>query len=173
MIMDATTANRLAVQVTGLFDRYHRELYGYLAKMLRDRELAEDLLQETFLRAFRARQQLSRIENPRAWLYRIATNLALDAIKRRRRFAWLPWNTMGEDKGCGGDIGEAVSTNIAVGQALAQMPPADRSLLLLYDHFGFSVRELAPQLRTSEGAMRTRLYRAHVLFRSKYEGGER
>ncbi len=172
MIMDAASADRPAVQLAALFDRYHREIYGYLAKMLRDRQLAEDLLQETFLRAFRARRQLSQIENPRAWLYRIATNLALDACKRRRRFAWLPWNASRSTEG-GADIGETVSTGSAVDQALRQMPPDDRSILMLYDHFGFTITELAETLGTSQGAVRTRLYRAHELFRSKYEKGER
>ena len=92
MIVGTATADRPAVQVTGLFEQHHGEIYGYLAQLLRDRQLAEDLLQETFLRAFRTRHELSRIENPRAWLYRIATNLALNALKRRRRFAWLPWS---------------------------------------------------------------------------------
>ncbi len=173
MLMDATTADRLAVQVTGLFEKHHREIYGYLARLLRDRQLAEDLLQETFLRAFRARSTLGRIQNPRAWLFRIATNLALNALKRRQRLAWLPWSAARQSEGGGRDPGEAVGTRSAVDQALAQLPPQYQSVLILYAHFGLTIAELSEALAISPDAVRTRLHRARELFQSRYAGGER
>ena len=73
--------------VVDLFEQYHSAVFAYLYRVVDDREWAHDLTQETFLRLFRARGRLSQVKNRRAWMYRIATNLALNALKRRRRFA--------------------------------------------------------------------------------------
>ena len=74
-----------------LFERYHQDIFAYLYRMVHEREWAQDLAQETFLRVLRARRRLPEVANPRAWLYRVATNVALNALKRRDRFAWLSW----------------------------------------------------------------------------------
>ncbi len=171
MIMEAAAADTPAAQVTCLFDRYHGELYGYLARVVSDRQTAEDLVQETFLRAYRARAQLTGIENPRAWLYRIATNLALNAIHRRKRFAWLPWNAANAESGPS-DLGDQVSTSSAVEKALARLSPEYRIPLLLSSHFGFSIRELAEAMGISEGAVKVRLSRAREMFRQAYKREE-
>src|SRR5579884_519862 len=69
-----------------LFGACEIRLGRFLAQMLGDRGLAEDLLQETFYEAFRRRDQLGQIGNPEAWLFGVARNLALPALRRRRRF---------------------------------------------------------------------------------------
>jgi len=73
--------------VSRLFELHHGEIFGYLNRMVANRELAQDLTQETFLQAHRARGRLPEVLGQRAWLYKIATNLALNALKRRNRFA--------------------------------------------------------------------------------------
>lgn len=73
--------------VSRLFELHHGEIFGYLNRMVANRELAQDLTQETFLQAHRARGRLPEVLDQRAWLYKIATNLALNALKRRNRFA--------------------------------------------------------------------------------------
>jgi DNA-directed RNA polymerase specialized sigma24 family protein len=73
-----------------LITRYQQPLGGYLAHLTGDRELAADLAQETFLRAYRALGATRPDLLIRPWLYRIATNLAYDFLRRRRRLAWLP-----------------------------------------------------------------------------------
>ena len=96
MDVDAPISRADADLAHALFERHHAEVYAYLCRMLGDAAWAEDLAQETFLRAFAARTSLARVQNPRAWLYRVATNLALNALKRHRRFAWLPWHAGAE-----------------------------------------------------------------------------
>ncbi len=71
--------------VEGLFRAHAPELGRYLVAMVRDRALAEDLLQDTFQDALRSQEQLPRIENPRAWLYGIARHRALRALRGGRR----------------------------------------------------------------------------------------
>ncbi len=67
-----------------LAERHRRELHVHCYRMLGSFEEAEDLVQETLLRAWRGRETLERDEWFRAWLYKIATNACLDAIKRGR-----------------------------------------------------------------------------------------
>lgn len=154
--------------MTDLFERYHVELFAYLLRLVNDREMAQDLVQETFLNAWRARRRSGAIQNPRAWLYRIATNLALNAVKRRRRFAWLPWFAVKETLPTHQATADECGTRDAVETALRALPVTYRAPLLLYAQYGFSVAEVAETLGISAGAVKTRLYRARELFRQAY-----
>jgi RNA polymerase sigma-70 factor (ECF subfamily) len=62
--------------VKQLFEQYHQPIFAYLYRLVNIPETASDLTQETFLQILRQRQKLAAIENPRAWIYRIATYLA-------------------------------------------------------------------------------------------------
>jgi RNA polymerase sigma-70 factor (ECF subfamily) len=155
--------------VARLFGEYQAAVFAYIWRLVRNREWAEDLTQETFLRVFDARDRLPEVANHRAWLYRIATNTALNALRRRRRFAWLPWgaaHTLGWGEP---DVLTKIAQRDAVEAALVALPPNYRAPLLLYSHYGFSIGEVAEALETSEGAVKTRLYRAREMFRQAYE----
>ena len=156
-----------AALIASLFDQYQPALFGYLCRLVGAREWAEELTQETYLRAFNARDRLASIINRRAWLYRIATNVALNAIKRRRRFAWLPW-AAADERARGQDTTERIAEHNAVERALDALSTEYRVPLLLYSHYGFSVQEVAEALSLSEGAVKTRLYRAREMFRQAY-----
>jgi len=167
-ITHTETQNESVSLVTDLFEQYHTAIFAYLYRLTEDREWAHDLTQETFLKVFRARRQLPHVENRRAWVYRIATNTALNALKRHRRFSWLPWHqadltVMGQ--------GEQSDNRITIEQALVQLAPHYRAPLLLYSHYDLSVREVAEALEISEGAVKTRLHRARELFRRAFAGG--
>jgi RNA polymerase sigma-70 factor (ECF subfamily) len=151
--------------VVVLFEQYHTAVFAYLFHLVGDREWAHDLTQETFLRLFRARNRL-----PQAWVYRIATNLAFNALKRHRRFAWLPWRSADVARLTVPDPTEESDRCLTVERALAQLPPHYQAALLLHSHYGFSIREVAQALNISKGAVKTRLYRARKMFRQVYEG---
>jgi RNA polymerase sigma-70 factor, ECF subfamily len=150
-----------------LFELHYGEVFAYLHRMVNDREWAQDLAQETFLTVYRKRDQIAALQNPRAWVYRVATNLALNALKRQRRFAWLPWEWH-EGRANSADPAEAVSRQAQVEAALATLSPEHRAALLLYAHYGFKIAEVAEALNLSEGAARMRLQRARELFRQAY-----
>jgi DNA-directed RNA polymerase specialized sigma24 family protein len=69
--------------VEELFAAHHGEIYAYLIRMLRDPELAADLTQDAFVKAYRNYNVLEKPENARAWLYQIAHRVALDHIRRQ------------------------------------------------------------------------------------------
>ena len=169
-------ADVLSEQVVALFEAYHEPIFGYVYRLVDDAEWAHDLVQETFLRLFETRDRLADVSNPRAWVYRIASNLALNALKRRRRFSWLPWRDgdawHDASRGSLPDPAEAVQLQRQVSRALARLTPDYRAPLLLYSHFDFTVREVAEALELSEGAVKTRLYRAREKFREAYSEDE-
>lgn len=170
-IIPNTMDDTLAGQVATLFEKYHEAIFAYLYRLLDDPGWAEDLTQETFLRLYRTRERLVEVENERAWIYRIAGNLAFSALKRRRRFAWLPWIESDSTRAAHlapADPAERTPEQLAVARALSTLSPTYRAPLLLYSHFDFSVREVAEALDLSEAAVKTRLYRARQMFRDAY-----
>ena len=69
--------------------RYHGRLYNFIYRFVGDRETAEDIVQETFLRAFRKRDEYRAIANFSTWLFTIAGNLAKSELRRRKRWRMI------------------------------------------------------------------------------------
>jgi len=152
--------------VEGLFARHHGEIYAYLVRMLRDPELAADLAQDSFVRAYRAHASLEDPTKARAWLYQIANRVALDEIRRRRIVRFIPWT--GESRGAAPSAERlAMDTRLSgeLERALARIPERQRSALLLAEVHDLSGVELAASLGTSHVAARALLTRARQSLR--------
>jgi RNA polymerase sigma-70 factor, ECF subfamily len=156
-LSSASCAGASAVQLEELFRRYEQRLGRFLAQVVSNRWLAEDLMQETFLTAVRERGRLAEIENPEAWLFAIARNHALHALRRRRR-AWGAIRRLAhERKKSEPDPADAA----AVRDYLARhLPPEDRILLVLRYVHGFDSAELGHIVGRSPEAVRQQLSRA-------------
>ncbi|MGE5333933.1 MAG: RNA polymerase sigma factor [Nitrososphaerota archaeon] len=163
------------------FAQYRPLLLDYLYGMTRDREWAADLVQETFLHAYAASGAPEAISHPRAWLYRIATNTTLSALRRHRRFTWLPLSAVESHENADSsdrwvrpnlpdlpeyDFAVSVAERDAVWKTLAELPPRWRSVLLLQTTGGFEVGEIAVQLGLSEANVRKIVFRAKERFRA-------
>lgn len=168
MITHALEGDGAALLVGQLFDHYSDAIFAYLYRLVDSRETAEELTQETFLRAFKGRARLDSIANPRAWLYRIATNAACDALRRGKRYAWLPWSQADDLHAPHPDVAQVVRERDSVERALAALPLVYRAPLLLYVYDGLSVLEVAGALGLREGAAKMRLRRAREMFRKAY-----
>lgn len=156
--------------VTELFDAYYQPICTYIYCLVDEWDLAHDLAQETFLQLFHTRQRLPSVENQRAWVYRIATHLTLNKLKRQRRFAWLPWHNLENTPHFHWQApDEEVSHRAVIEKALAALPPHYRAPLLLYSEGGLSVREVADALGINENTVKVQLHRARTLFRQAYE----
>jgi RNA polymerase sigma-70 factor (ECF subfamily) len=138
-----------------LLDRHQREIMGYILRSLGDHNLAQDVFQETFLRAFRAYKRLPAEANRRAWLYRIASNACHDAHRQRARSP-LP-------------LGESVAapersdgtTRALAGAVVAFMrslPARQRQTLVLRKFQGMDYDEIAAVLGCSPEAARANVY---------------
>lgn len=146
-----------AASVEEWFSAYESELGKYLVQFVRDRALAEDLLQETFHDAYRASRGVPDIRNPRAWLYGIARNHALRALRRQRRLDRALARLVLRNEQPAAIDSEAASILNLLERTLA---PEDRALVLLRHLHGFDANELAEMTGRSPAAVRQRLSRA-------------
>src|SRR5256885_14756413 len=149
-----------------LFPRHHGEIYPYLARMVREPELAADLAQDTFVKAYRAFDSLEDPDHARAWLYQIAHRVALDEFRRRKIIRFLPWT--GESRGAAPSAEHLALEGRFSGdmeRALAKMPERQRSALLLAELHDLTGLELAAALGVSHVAARALLTRARESLR--------
>ncbi|HEU0001630.1 MAG TPA: RNA polymerase sigma factor [Ktedonobacteraceae bacterium] len=158
------------------FDRLYQHFYvpisKYLAHMVGDDEEGNDLAQETFLKAW---QSLSGIRDGlrfHSWLYRIATNTALDHL-RRRKFRCSRWESSGEDglpaKMYVSGPEEHVAEMEHIQQALAHVSLKYRSCLILQLVVNLSQREIAASLKISEKSVSIYVSRGSEQFRLAYQ----
>ena len=143
------------------FARYHGEIYGFLARMVRDAELAADLAQDTFVKAYRAYDSLEDREKTRAWLYSIANRAALDELRHRKVVRFVPWS--GESRGASPSAEATVLHGQMSGEmerALARIPERQRSALILAEIHDLTGLELAAAMNSSHIAVRALLTRA-------------
>ncbi|MFL5713042.1 MAG: RNA polymerase subunit sigma-70 [Chloroflexota bacterium] len=179
-----------------LTERYRRELHVHCYRMLASFDEAEDAVQETFLRAWRARETFDGSSMIRAWLYRIATNVCLDALRRSARrltnyhsFAEVPWLSPYPDRLLDevapteeepdAVVVERETIELAFLAALQVLPPRQRAALIARDVLGWPATETASALDTSVPAINSALQRARATMqahlparRSEWSAGE-
>jgi RNA polymerase sigma-70 factor, ECF subfamily len=149
-------------RLVGLMSQYQRSLYGFLVLLVADRLVAQDCLQDTFVRAYQQLEKGAAIN--RQWLYKVARNLAVDELRKRRklRLAETELNAFAAH-----ELQED-HRSLRVRQALAQLPTGDRELLYLSGVDGLSAESIGHILGLRPGAVRMRLCRAHKRFRAIY-----
>lgn len=162
------TRDRAAARacVEELYAAHIAEIHSYLSRMVGDDELAADLAQETFVKAYRAFDTLQDMTLARAWLYRIAGRTALDELRRRKVIRFVPWS--GETRGTVASAEDAVLRGRLSGElerALAAIPERQRMALLLSELQELNGVELAAALDTSHEAARALLSRARESLR--------
>jgi RNA polymerase sigma-70 factor (ECF subfamily) len=140
-----------------LFARCERRLGRFLAQMVRDRQLAEDLLQDTFHDAYRDRGRLASIDNEEAWLYGIARNRALNALRRRRRLGTALERLVHQASVSDTDDHELLALRDLLERHVSG---EERALLILRYLHGFSAPELAEMSGKTPEVIRQRLARA-------------
>jgi RNA polymerase sigma-70 factor (TIGR02960 family) len=165
-----------------LSERHRRELHVHCYRMLASFDDAEDAVQETFLRAWRGRSGFDGSSLFRAWLYRIATNVCLDMLRRSshqastlRSFAEVPWLQPYPDRLLDEiapsaeepDVRavERETIELAFLAALQVLPPRQRAALLVRDVLGRPAEETAGLLETSVAAANSALQRARATMR--------
>lgn len=160
-----------------LFERYEVALHRHVYGIVRDEPAADDLLQEIFLRVWTHSNQWNGQGAVKSWLFRIATNLALNHLRSRRRHPEqpleLPENLLDEDDlpdtpGWLVDttslgpaaVVEQVEQAARLQQVLYNLPEEKRELLHLVHQMEFSLREAADELGIPEGTAKSRLHYA-------------
>jgi len=162
-----------------LLRRYRTPLVKYFCRLVRDQALAEDLAQEAFLRVYKARHRYRPDARFTTWLYRIATNLALNAIRDGRGRQRLDVNGSGED---GEASFEFVDPGISVEQQLIEtdrgrmiraaieaLPENQRAAVILHKYQDIDYRQIGKILKVSESAVKSLLFRAYETLRARLE----
>ena len=165
-VSEAWNKDEAARFVETLFAKHHGEIHVYLLRMVRDPELAADLTQDAFVKAYRNYDTLEKPENARAWLYQIAHRVALDEIRRRKIIRFLPWT--GESRGAAPSAEHTVMDLRLSGdlqRALDRIPERQRAALLLAELHDLTGLELAAALGVSHVAARALLTRARESLR--------
>jgi RNA polymerase sigma-70 factor, ECF subfamily len=168
--MIPATEYRNGVCIELLYADYQRPVLAYLTRLVSDREAAEDLCQETFIKAMRGWEQRDATASVVAWLYRIATNTAYDYLRRQRRIRFMPLVDNDEPSLEGAPLASQLDEREPVLRALEQLPAMYRLPLVLHSCEGRSTQEIADTLGVSNSAIKTRLFRARERFRQVYQG---
>lgn len=157
--MDAVTTGD-ALAYTTLFERYRGPLYGYILRMVRRTELADEMFQDAFLNVHRARATWSSHQASfRAWLYRIATNVIRDRARsavRRPEVYGVEWEPSEHNY---------PAEKIALERALGQIPDNHRDAFVLSAVQGLDHNEIALALSISPENARARISRARTRLR--------
>jgi RNA polymerase sigma-70 factor (ECF subfamily) len=166
-----------------LYEQYRRPIHSYTYRLLGNREDADDVTQEVFVRACSSWENLYEHERLSAWLYRIATNLCVDHLRRRKRISWWPLSRRSRSDEAGdepatddfagmladsGGIPEVAEREL-IQQTLADMPQEYAVALVLHAAQGVSYQDIAEIVGVSPNAAATRISRAKKIFAEKYQ----
>jgi RNA polymerase sigma-70 factor, ECF subfamily len=164
-----------------LLKRHQVPLLGYFVRMVRDQALAEDLTQEAFLRVYQARERYQPEARFTTWLYRIATNLALNAI-RDRRCEPLTFVVPESDDGQAALLERLADgrptaeqqmlesdRERTIREAIESLPERQRAAVILHKYQEVDYRQIAQVLKVSESAVKSLLFRAYESLRVRLE----
>ena len=160
-----------------LVERYQQKAYRIAFDFTRDRDEAKDLSQEAFLRAYSHLNKFDGRSGFYTWFYRILVNICLDYRRKVQRTTAEEFNETIENQvevshpaahpvspdqqAIGGEFSRKV------GAALETLPAKQRSVFILRNHQGLSIREIAEMMETAEGTVKVHLHRAVTALRQK------
>ncbi len=156
-----------------LVKRYRTPLYNFVYRFVGDRETAEDIVQETFLRCMRHSHQYPAIEQVSTWLYTIAGNLAKTELRRRKRWHWIPIGPSEDEERTAfyepvdrerlpGEHADSNQVQDAVVAAIHQLPDEFREAVLLRDLNGLSYEDIAKIICCPVGTVKSRVNRGRL-----------
>jgi len=170
---------------TQLVTRYKDPIINYINMMVGNYDIAADLAQETFLRVYQNIGRYNSLYQFSTWIYRIATNLAIDEIRYRKRRGQVFYRNVWENQTDGateerefalrdagrnpGDEMLHKESGQVVGDAIRSLPPKYRTAFVMKEVQELSYEEIAGILKTSPGTIKSRLHRARELLQRKLE----
>ncbi len=165
-----------------LVDEYKDKIYNYVARMLNDPYQAEDVTQEAFLRAYKSLPRFRGASSFHTWLYRIASNLAIDVVRKRKRSepAFSLDEPLESDDGeyereipdeTGGpeERTSTRETRVAVRRAIMDLPEKLRDVMILYELQGETYEDIADILDVPLGTVKSRLFNARNRLKESLE----
>ena len=159
-----------------LIRSYDRPLRALAFRLLEDASAMDDVLQDSYVKAYRSLRTFGGESRFGTWLYRIVYNTCLDELRRRARHQQVPLESV-PDRADPVDLAAAASTRATLEQALASLPAELRAVALLVDADGMSYDDAGDILGLPPGTVASRLHRARAVLRPALrpdsEGGRR
>ncbi len=166
-----------------LVEAYQDKIYGYASRMLGDPDEAEDVAQETFVRAYRSLPHFRGAASFHTWLYRIASNLAIDVARRNRRQSTGNFSLdepleseegdyereIADESGSPEQLAARREMQELVRQAVAELPEKLRAVVVLYELQGESYEDIAEILGCPLGTVKSRLFNARSQLKDMLE----
>lgn len=162
--------------------KYDKQLYNLALRMTGNPEEASDIAQEALVRAFKSFKKWRGESSFGQWLFRIATNIYIDEVRRRKRIRFESLDTPIETKegqierhivdtsGNPDMLIERIEFNDKIREAMESLPPEYRMAVILCDIQGFSYAEISQILDCSIGTVRSRIHRGRRLLRGRLSG---
>lgn len=149
-----------------LVEKYHPRIYAHITRRAKDTELANDLTQETWLRALRAISNFRGDSAFYSWLYRIAENVCTDHF-RRQKYNTEPLHLIDENRitetvPCPSQDVERAELREHLQKALTALTPIRRRVFLLYYHHELPIKTIAAEIGRSEGTIKSHLRNARL-----------
>lgn len=150
-----------------LVEEHQKRVYNVCLRMMRNPQDAMDMTQETFLKAWRAKDSFMGQSSVSTWLHRVAVNACLDELRRQKKRTAVSMQELSEsgwepaDEHTG-DFASRIIDQTAVNAALDLLPSDHRTVLILRDMEGYSYEELAAAMHCPVGTVRSRLNRARA-----------
>ena len=156
-----------------IVDYYQLPIIRYLLRLTGDYNTAQDLAQETFINAYKNIHKTDSDLKLKSWLYRIATNNAMQYHRRKKILSFISFESMGKTEfPDSNNRYESTIENIKIQETLRKIPAGQRTCLILHYVEGFKYREIAETLQISEKAVQKRVSRGKQLFSRLYREGE-
>ncbi|HEV2488428.1 MAG TPA: sigma-70 family RNA polymerase sigma factor [Candidatus Acidoferrales bacterium] len=173
LMLDVKAGDELSFEL--LLQKYRTPLVNFLCRMVRDQATAEDLAQEVFLRVYRARKEYSPSAKFTTWLFRIATNLALNAIRDGKRQQMqisidsreedeAPLEVAAQEARADDRLIER-ERNEMIRRAIHSLPEKQRAAVVLHKYQEMDYSEIGKILGCSESALKSLLFRAYEALR--------
>ncbi|MGD8535100.1 MAG: sigma-70 family RNA polymerase sigma factor [Candidatus Aminicenantes bacterium] len=163
-----------AQAMEAIYDRFNRPLFSLIYRYTANREVAEDLLQDVFLKIFSNLKTLRKTETFVSWMYRIAVNTCFGYLRGTKSQVQrtVPLNNVKER------IGKDTATSSdrlmkkSLDDAIHSLPTRMKTIFLLHDVQGFKHEEIAPMLGCSVGTSKSQLFKARMKIRERLERGK-
>jgi RNA polymerase sigma-70 factor (ECF subfamily) len=176
LVEEALGGNQLSFQL--LVERYQERIFGLARHYTKSAVEVEDIVQDTFLKAYRRLETFQRQSSFSTWLYRIAVNTALDFLKRMGR---SPVQAVEDPELTAAPVRAQAGSGVAIAapdaalrreeiarvtsEVLAELPEIFRTALVLRELEGLSYQQMAEVLGISIGTVESRLFRARARFK--------